>query len=209
MKNAHGFTLVEVLIALAVFSLLSAASVGILGLANQAQERAEQVTDGLSELERFRTVLRTDFLQVAPRRFRDPLATEQVGPLIAGLPAQAAIQTVNDDEGVLMAFVRNGWSNPAYQQPRASLQQVIYVTDGTRFIRRVRPFIDATGQTPSRDEVLIDGVSEIEIFFYNRNNWWPDVNSGTSLSEFPAVRVNLQHPVLGPLTMDFLLGGPS
>lgn len=204
MRHERGFTLIELLVALGVFAVLSAASVGIIRIATNAQERAGAVAEDLAEVERLRAILRADFLQMSPRPFREPLTSGTLGPVIGGPAAQAALPPPDGDEEILMAFVRNGWANPGYALPRASLQQVTYLTDGSRLIRRVRPFLDAASETPTRDDVLIEGVSDVAFEFYGPQGWQPDLPPSESV---PAIRLLMTHPGLGELTQDFLAGG--
>ena len=209
MKGQRGFTLVEVLVALGIFGILSAAAVGIIRIATNAQEQAEEVSASLAGIERMRAVIRADMLQVTARPFGEPNRSGLTGPAVGGITAQTVIEKENPGEDILFAFVRNGWSNPGHRLPRASLQQVTYLTDGQSLIRRVRPFIDAVDATPYRDEVLIDGVSGVVIEFDSPNGWQDDLRADAALANLRAIRLRMTHPDFGELTQLFLVGEGS
>ena len=207
MTRERGFTLIEVLIALGIFGILSAAAVGIIRIATNAQEQAEEVAGSLAGIERMRAIVRADLLQVVARPFGEPDQTGLIGPAVGGRTAERLIGTENPEERVLFAFVRDGWSNPGYRLPRASLQQVTYLTDGERLVRRVRPFIDAVPDTPYRDEILIAGVSDIRLTFAGPTGWIDDLPADAALANLRAIRLEMTHPELGELDQLFLAGG--
>ncbi|RFB01647.1 type II secretion system minor pseudopilin GspJ [Parvularcula marina] len=203
----RGFTLVEVLIALGVFAILSAVSVGIIRLATNAQEQAEDVAGSIARIERARSIIRMDMLQIVDRRYRPAGTNGQVAAFTGGAPAKQAILTREDEEEILLAFVRNGWANPDYRQPRASLQQVTYLVRDGALIRRVQPFIDAVEDTPYRDQLLFDGVTGVQIGFYGPSGWVEDWGAGSQSTPPPAIRLSFTDPEFGALTQDFLVGG--
>lgn len=207
MKGERGFTLVEVLIALGVFALLSAASVGIIRLATNAQESVEAVADDLAAIERARSVIRLDMLQVTDRSFRPAGSQSPVGPVLGGQHASAVIDEEEPEEEILMAFVRTGWSNPGYKEPRASVQQVTYLARDGQLLRRIRPFPDQVEDTPFRDQVLLDQVQDIRMEFYGPRGWQPDWGGQGETAAPGAIRLVLSHPDFGEFNQDFLVGG--
>ncbi|WP_312065648.1 prepilin-type N-terminal cleavage/methylation domain-containing protein, partial [Brevundimonas sp.] len=63
-----GFTLIEVMIALAIFALLAAAGVLVLSQSIDNRFVVKAATDRNAELQRLRATLRADLGQAAPRR---------------------------------------------------------------------------------------------------------------------------------------------
>lgn len=71
MNNAQkGFTLLEVLIALAIFALLSMLAFFVFSQASLNNQRTEEATRQFNQLQRTLTILSNDLLQWVPRRNR-------------------------------------------------------------------------------------------------------------------------------------------
>jgi general secretion pathway protein J len=77
--KTNGFTLVELLVSLLIFGMLSAAAVGLLTVSVRAQDMASERLDRLAEIRRFGAIVTSDLAQAAPRVPRD----------MAGVPQRA------------------------------------------------------------------------------------------------------------------------
>ena len=191
---ARGFTLVEVMVSLAIFGLLSAAGVGVMAYAVDNQGIVGERMDRLAEVQRARGVLRADLAQVAPRRVRNADGSE----------ARAVFVGARSGEpGILLAFVRRGWANPGDER-RPSLQYVEYrIVDG-QLERSTRTALD--GGMPGTPQVLLTGVREAHIRYRVRGGWneaW-----GGSIQSVPeAIALELQLDGVGTLEQLFLLPG--
>lgn len=148
MKN--GFTLIETLVALFVFSLLAAAAVVVLGNSADAQLRLSDVSASVQDFQRLRAALRADLAQAAERMPRG--AAGEPRPAFEGA----------DGSGRLFAFVRRGWENPG-AAPRASLQYVEYRLENGAIVRRARPMVD--GAAFGEPAVLAKGVAAVEVAY--------------------------------------------
>lgn len=71
-RQVAGFTLVEMLVAVLVFALISAAGVVVLAQAADHQATVGARLDRLGEFQRARALLQADLSQVALRRVRSP-----------------------------------------------------------------------------------------------------------------------------------------
>ncbi len=161
MRN--GFTLVETLVALFVFSLLAAASVVVLGNSADAQLRLADVSTSVQDFQRLRAALRADLAQAAER-----LPRGEAGEVRAAFEGA-------DGTGRLFAFVRRGWENPG-GAPRASLQYVEYRLEDGAIIRRARPMVD--GAAFGEPAVLAKGVSGVDVAYRAA----PDPAAGAAVS---------------------------
>lgn len=151
----NGFTLVELLIGLLIFGLLSASGVALLAFSVDARAASAARVDGLAAALRTRALLTADLAQAAPRLHRRADGT--VAPAFAA-----------GEDGALFAFVRRGWANED-GAPRASLQRVDYrLTDG-RLERVAYPHVD--GAAPGPAAVLMTGVRAIELRYRLRGEW--------------------------------------
>lgn len=201
----RGLTLVELLIALAVFAVLSAVAVGVLRTAIVAEERSALAAAELSVLERSRAIIRADFLQIADRPYRQNFSSGLTPAVLGGLSAEAATET-ESGERILMTFVRDGWANPGAREPRSTLQHVTYLVREDDLIRRTRPFVDSVRETPTREQVLFESVNDVVIEFFGPRGWIADWRSDGGAAALPAVRILFVHPALGELEQAFVVG---
>ncbi|WP_152540927.1 type II secretion system minor pseudopilin GspJ [Luteimonas huabeiensis] len=192
--RARGFTLLEMLVALAAFALLAAAGVGVMGYAAGHQGVAQARMARVGELQRARALLGADLAQAAPRRTRDAAGQAAV---------QAFAGTARPGDGVLFALVRRGWENPA-QAPRASLQYVEYRLRDGRLERAARPMLDGARLQPP--QVVIAGVRGVEVAYRFQGEWmdgWP----GGADRVPEALRLALDLEGLGRVEQAFAMPG--
>lgn len=201
--NERGLTLVEVLVALGIFAAVSAIGVGALGLAANGSSQLEEVSTRTGEIERFRSLLRADLHQMVNREVREPEAQVPRPAFIGGKPLEDLL-TENEGEA-LLAIVRSGWANPGAEQPRSELQAVIYLTREDQLIRRTRPFLDATVNTPVRDDVLLSGVKGLGIGFRENGEWREGAGAPGYPQDPVALRVTFEHPVYGAMEHRFMV----
>lgn len=186
-----GFTLVEMLVALLVFSLLSAAGVAVLGFAADNRAVVRERTDEIAALQSARALIKTDLEQIADRRTRaeDGAALRA----LVGGETQAA---------PALAFTRRGWDNPD-AAPRASLQYVEYRLVDDRLERRARGALD--GSALGEPQVLLNGVRSLEVAYYARGAWTP-VWAPTADRPLPqAIRLQMELDAFGEVAQLVLL----
>lgn len=190
-----GFTLVEMMVALLIFGLVSAAGVAIMSFSVDNQQVVRAHSHRLAELQRARLALKSDLAQAAQRPVRDP----------AG---RAAVRSFSGGEqqvgGPLLQLVRRGWDNPD-AAPRASLQAVEYRLHDGRLERRARPALD--GAEPGPPQILLTGVREGRVAFLVRGQWIETLPNGPQQPLPQAVRLDLLLEDYGPLSQVFLVTG--
>lgn len=189
-----GFTLVEVLVSLAIFSLVAAAGAAVLSHAIENRFAIKAAADRTADLQRMRGLLRADIGQAAPRRARGPTGRPMPQPMIAGSsPAEP-----------VLVLVRTGWTNPG-QERRASLQRVEYRLVQDRLERRVSRHLD--GSRPGPPQVLFRGVSDLSVTFL-RDGSEAAAYLPTPDRPLPeAVRLRARLEGYGALDQLFLVGG--
>ena len=194
-----GFTLVEVLIAMAITAFVSVLSYQILSTALIGIESVRAESERLREINRAFTVLSRDIRQVTNRPVRDEFG--QVASAVSGG------ELARDP----LRLTRSGWHNST-GAPRSTLQRVAYRLEEDRLLRLSYPVLDRTTAIEPTETVLIEGVELFELRFLpsinavdvDRNqvidrrfwqeNWVADVGFTDELIDPPAaieVRVTL------------------
>lgn len=186
-----GFTLVELMVSLAVFGLIAAAGVAVLGMSVDNRVAVAAFADRTAALQQSRSLMKADLAQAADRRVRGP----------DGRPEAQAFAGGQGD--VLLALTRRGWSNPE-EAPRASLQRVEYrVIDG-RLERRVRTALD--GVQIGSPQILQHGVRTARVTFIDRGMESAAWTARPDRALPDAVRLELELEGYGAVSQLFLVG---
>lgn len=172
-----GFTLPEVLIALLVFSMISAACVYSLRLGVDSRDQLAQTDEVIKELQLARLLVKEDFAQVTTRAVRDEFGILTPVAFYGG--QSPYFRRAADDETILVAFVRDGWVNPNARAPRSSLQYVEYLMRNDQLVRRARVFLDGARQSEFIEKTLFDDLSQVDVEFLANSNQrgiqWADI----------------------------------
>jgi len=160
----QGFTLLEVLIAIAIFSLISLSSFTIFDSVLKGNETTKKNSQRQNELQRAFLIIERDIIQIARRSIR----------LNGEAPLAKFIQSADDSfasEEQAIAFVRHGWTNPGLLLPRSDMQSVAYrLFDGT--LQRLHfNFVDSVVGEEPKVRPLISGVTELTFDYYNGIKW--------------------------------------
>lgn len=211
MRREHGFSLVEVLAATAVFALVSALSVGLLMGALRTEEQGEAVLSDLSDVHRIAALLREDVGQIAPRPVRTADGLQDPRVFAADMEGTEIVRTRSTGPREILVLTRTGWANPGRLQPRSSLQRVAWVLEEDRLYRRVWPYPDAARDTESRRQLLADEISEVELEVLQNGVW---VNSARVVASSEGVTappdaVRLRYVLPGLGAMEHVVLSPA
>ncbi|MEM1379666.1 MAG: type II secretion system minor pseudopilin GspJ [Pseudomonadota bacterium] len=202
--NQRGLSLVEVLIALAIFAAVSALGVGALTLAANGTAQLEEANQRIAAVERFRGLIRSDLYQVIDRPVRERDAAEPRPPFMGGRVLSDLLPS--DDGQALIVLVRSGWTNPEAIAPRSELQAVTWLVRDGALVRRHRPFLDAAAQTPYRDDVILEDLTDLDVQFLSRGRWRDETGRPNTDDGAVAMRLRFAHPYYGAMEHVFLLG---
>ena len=147
-----GFTLVEVLIAMAITAFVSVLSYQTLSTVLVGIESARVESERLHEINRAFTVLSRDIRQLTNRPIRDEFG--QVASAVSGG------ELARDP----LRLTRSGWHNST-GAPRSTLQRVAYRLEEDRLLRLSYPVLDRTTAIEPNETVLIEGVELFELRF--------------------------------------------
>jgi general secretion pathway protein J len=155
-----GFTLLELLVAMAIFSFLATAMfTGVRQIVLEREILLEQI-ESLTDLQRAVRYLNNDFSQLQLRAVRDELGRDTIASLSSDPSQDLAIR-----------LSRNGWRNPAFA-PRGTLQRVQYRLEDKVLIREYWPSMDNVLGLEPRTVELLQDVEEFEMAYLNNELEW-------------------------------------
>jgi general secretion pathway protein J len=163
-QSNKGFTLLEVLIAIAIFSLISLSSFTIFDSVLKGDQASKERSERHNELQRAFLIIERDITQISRRTIR----------LNGEAPLGRLIQSGSDNfasEEQAIAFVRHGWTNPGLLLPRSDMQAVSYrLTDET--LQRLHfNFVDSVVGEEPKIRPLISDVTELTFEYYDGKKW--------------------------------------
>ncbi|WP_296193585.1 MULTISPECIES: type II secretion system protein GspJ [unclassified Psychrobacter] len=175
MKSNHGFTLLELMVAMAIFAMLAVAGWQVFDGVNRARERAQFHADNLAVLQYAYLQLQQDMNQMIPYQAVDTQGANSLTNNAStnnattnnaannntnnsnqeNAPAPEPFMTLN---GTRISFVRFADPDPRYQSS-ASVQHIEYIFADERLIRRQYTSLAGGSDSISLDSVLLKGVT--------------------------------------------------
>jgi general secretion pathway protein J len=200
LSAKQGFTLLELLVAMAIFAVISV--ITFQGLQGMMQSRAimDAETARLAGLQGAMALMSRDFEQMVARPIRDEFGDMQ--------PAV----TCTAEDGTTIEFSRGGWRNPA-ALARSTMQRVAYHLTGSTLVRETWPVLDRAATTKSVSRELVAGVLRFGLRFQDTDDqWqpsWPSPAEALAVDkqgQLPkAVEVTLELEEWGTLTRLFVV----
>lgn len=235
MKTPAGFTLLEVLVAVAITAMIGVAASQLLRSVINAKQATDVNSEQLVSLQRFNMVLGRDIEQMVNRPVRDEYGNKKDALLL-------------DSGEYPIEFTRNGWRNsPVAKDPRSTLQRVAYrlesmdsevckpaferlqkwgmtkeQTRGDCLVRYFWQVLDQSGDSEPKAQVVLEQVKSLEMDVlvekrrYSKGqpaqivsrDWssiWPILQGGNDEEVPVAIRWRLDLPRLGQLERSWLI----
>jgi general secretion pathway protein J len=162
----RGFTLLELIVVLAIFAVLSVLAYGGLSSVLTARARVADALERTAAVQRGYLRLRNDFQQLRDRPIRDDYGVTQPALLV-------------QHDGTV-EFTRSGWRNPL-ALPRSALERVAYRVEEGRLLRRSWRVLDRGQNVEPVEAVVLDQVEEVAWRFLDAKlEWqtnWPEAAS--------------------------------
>lgn len=187
-KLSRGFTLLEILIAMAVFAIMAAMAYAGLSAVLDAREGTAKRSETIAQLQQTLYLLNEDLTQAIPRSIRDEFGSDQL-----------AFTGGNGEE--LLTFTRSvpDWSESS---SRSQLQRVSYRVENGVLYRQVWTILDRTQQSQFRRKKLLS-ADAINVRFYSEE--WLDTWLAGGGEVPKAVSLKLSLAGLGELQRIFLV----
>jgi len=195
VKANKGFTLLEMLIAIAIFAMIGLAANSVLSTVMKNDEVTKTFSVRLKALQQGFGAIERDLGQMVARTLRGLDGERSSSYFQAG-------DNMLDSETEALVFYRLGWLNPDGILPRGSLQSVAYVVQGGRLERWYYPYPEpASGEEPLKT-LIIENVLSVEYSFYINDKWERKVD-GTQMPKGIAIEIEIDG--LGKIQRQFLL----
>lgn len=196
-RDVAGFTLLELLIAIALFALLGLATYRMLESVLRSDEVVRAQEGQLRQLGRAVWRLEQDLIQAVPRPVRDGYGDEQ----------NAMIGQLSSFEGgAALELTRSGWRNPTGLL-RSNLQRVRWRLNDGSLERLYWLVLDRDLDSEPRVQRVFDDVTELRLRYLDaENSWhdeWPPFDFGRGNPEEQARRL----PVAVEVSFDHLRYG--
>jgi general secretion pathway protein J len=194
-NKRRGFTLLEMLIAIAIFAMLGLAANSVLQTVLANDEVTRNFSVRLKSLQQGFGAIERDLGQMVARTPR----------LLEGGRGTTVLQTGNDlldSESQALIFYRLGWLNPDGVLPRGSLQSVAYVVQEGRLERWYFPYPEPEFGAEPIKTLVVDKVLSVEYAFFVEDAWQTKLEA-TTLPKAIAMEIEIEG--LGKIQRKFLL----
>ncbi len=178
-SSEKGFTLLELLVAVAIFALLGVGSYRLLATTIATRDAAQKHDTALMQLQKAMTTLNRDISQAIGRPVRNEYGD-----------AVAALILKNNS----LDLTRTGWPNPL-QQARSQLQRIHYELNAKgELVRLSWSQLDRERGAKPQQSILLKNIDTMQIKVYSANGGlvqeWPAfqsqaTNNEAALSELP------------------------
>lgn len=203
LPNHHrrGFTLIEILVAMAIFSIIGLASTGVLNSVINSDQLSSERFAKLEELQRAMLTIERDILQIVPRALR--VNGEATGLVISG-----GEDVLNSDADGL-AFVRTGWHNPQMLLPRSTLQAIGYRVQEQQLQRLYGNYVDNVIGFEPKVKILLSDIEDFRVSFLTEveqledSEEWEESYANANLPI--AISITLVSKTFGEIRREFIL----
>lgn len=188
----RGFTLLELIIALAVFALMSAMAYSGLQSVLETRQHVELQAEQLKHVQIAWATVERDITQAIGRRLRD--GNGDLLPVLRG-------------GNNILEFSRIGWNNPN-QRPRSAIQHVLWHWENEKLKRSTWLVLDQSPTSLPQDAVVLADVKAFELRFMDEQRQWQLLwpSGGENEDRLPrAIEVTLDIPGWGRISRLFKL----
>ena len=193
INTQHGFTLLEILIALFIFAILAALMANALQTMMRAMSGVERQAGQLRQLQFALLVLSRDIEQAVNRPIRN-----------AGGQEELAFIGTHDT----VTFTHMGTAHDADGVAKSAMQRVQYMFANGELSRLIWPVLDRAPATLSQRRLLLEKLDEVRFEYLGEDNKfyssWP-LTSKPSVPLPLAIRVFVSIPSWGKMSQLYVI----
>ena len=179
-NNEAGFTLVEVLISLFIFALISAGTMGAMIQTFAAKDRLNIASEELADIAAFRSILRADMNALTLRPMRDGVGGTETFVVATQNPAE---------NSAILTFSRLGRSNFT-GAPRGQVERVRYLFRDGQFIRETLLHENPAQRDGWTGRVILDGLEDVDVTYRNRVSFGNATPTDLEIQDWIILRSN-------------------
>jgi general secretion pathway protein J len=161
--RSHGFTLLELIVALFVSAVMFAVGYAALMQATEQRDAIRSAQNELATLQRAIRLMTLDVTQSDPRPINDILGRGELAALLGA-----------NGSGRVLALTRGG-EGDARSSGRPTLRRIEYRLEPGQLQRLAWPVLDPVAGVQPRVRVLLRGVRSIEFRFLDNEGQWSSV----------------------------------
>jgi general secretion pathway protein J len=196
LKKTAGFTLLEILVALFIFTIIAVIMTRALHTVFDSQAVTEKRAARLGELQMSTLLLSRDMEQMIDRPIKNAERTTEA----------ALIGTAKN-----ITFTHGGLANPLGQLQRSTLQRTSYFVEKNNLVRQTWEVLDQAPTSKPSNRILLKDVTSIRFDYLDveghYNNRWPPPNKPKAPVFPKAVKVTLVIAHWGTMTQTYLIPG--
>ncbi len=189
----RGFTLLEIVIAMAIFAVVMVMVMGGLNMVVRAQEKVSVRAKRLADIQMAMAVMASDLTQIVPRAVRGN--SQDIIPSIV----------IDMGKDVRLEFTSGGIINPNAVYRRSTLQRVGYGLLNTSLMRFSWPVLDRVSSTAMGQRHLLANVSGLTVEYVNERGEF--VSNASSSEAAVGVYIDIDLGAEGHLQRLFPLHG--
>lgn len=197
----HGFTLIEILVAMAIFTIIGLASTGVLTSVINSDQLSSERFAKLEKLQRAMLTMERDILQIVPRTAR--VNSESVSAVISGG------EDVLDSDADGLSFVRLGRYNPQMLLPRSTLQAVGYRLQENQLQRLYGNYVDNVIGYEPKVKILLSDIEDFRVTFLTNSEQledpdeWQETYANSTLPL--AISITIISKTFGEIRREFIV----
>lgn len=179
-----GFTLLEVLVAIAVFAMLSLSAYQVMNGVQRSDEQSRDHSERLKDIQRAMVMMDNDFRQVVARKVRNQ------GEAVSERIFQSR-EYLLDSSSYGILFTRTGWQNPQQMFPRGENVKVGYRVVDEQLERVWFRYPDSVVGSEALVRPILPNVEEISFRFYSDKKWLETWDRPAELPEGVMIKLKL------------------
>ena len=168
MRRVRGFTLIEIMVAVAVLAIMAVAAYAGLDALIHVRETSQKSMQQFQKLQLAMVIVTRDLEQAVAHPIRH--ASGDITPGMLG----------GDHNVPELIFTRAGRPNPL-QKPRSSLERIAYGIDDDQLVRYSYPILDRTVEPTPLRQILLKDVTSLSVSFMDQFGQvspnWPPLNA--------------------------------